>query len=622
MGIEYHSWSQLGLPHSRPHTNGVPYFMLDYYQRPFLLLHGENARICPDFQSPHPIRKRFWQLVTPGEYAQNEGRVLLQSYLDAVEANLAKSIQESSLAYYIHLYRRLSPGPIGTDQQPHTIGITRAVLEAAIQKYARFGLCNKIAESTSVPIDKVLGGLLMAPDFELERNIVAQGNQLILTDFTGVDLREFYDLERLAFEVWRTAAALRTVGKGAPLIVCDPPECYADARSLDLDTLLMNYDKRIEKSDVCHSATGVTFVDSQEMSASGIVFLPTYNLGGVTSTEMAGLFDNVFRTRLEDEITFNFVWVPFNLREFRKAHLPLANAFEKQHGVSLDAVLAVVGALSFRVFYSWMETQGRSLFRYWQRAYEGPIHRKSIHSEIMCFLPAAAEILEVEGATITSPQVENAMKFWELDASNCTDIDLAYSGPHYMFLPINNDQVFVDYAWILRRLHDLFVGTWISDQNFKGDALEKVVRKDKSVLPTKPCKTASGEKRQIDYAVARGTHLVIAECKAVAQSIAFDRGDPRAIQYRTENVVERALSEVDDKAKWLATHQVGTNYDISAYDRILPVAISPFVEFIPSLQPRYWISQEIARVLTPKELDNLLDDERTIMNAFNRISLH
>jgi hypothetical protein len=168
----------------------------------------------------------------------------------------------------------------------------------------------------------------------------------------------------------------------------------------------------------------------------------------------------------------------------------------------------------------------------------------------------------------------------------------------------------------------LFVGIHIPDQNFKGDALENAIRKDKSILPTKTCKAATGEERQIDYAVACGTHLIIAECKVVGMSIGFDRGDPKAIKHRTDNVVELALSQIDDKANWLAKHPIGTNYDITPYEDILPAAISPFVEFIPSQDERYWVSKDTPRVLTPKEFERLINDQTAVMNAFNKISLN
>ena len=283
MDIHYHDWQEPWKGEPEPHTI---VHALDYYQRPFLLLHKENARNHPGLAPVHPIRDRFWQLVPLGEYTSEEGRGFLTSYLTAVEAELAKSISDLSLAYCLHLYRRLAPGPIGRDLQPYTVGLTRAVFEAAIQKYARFQTCSKVAESATIPIDNVLGGLLMAPEFEIERNIIAQGNQLVLTDFTSADLAAFYDLERLAYEIWKTAAALRTTGKGSPLVVCDPPECFADGRSSELDFLVTNYDKRIGKSGSPHSASGVVFADITMQSAVGYVFLPTYNMGGVTSNAL------------------------------------------------------------------------------------------------------------------------------------------------------------------------------------------------------------------------------------------------------------------------------------------------------------------------------------------------
>lgn len=620
MDIQYHRWNEPQQSKPNPDTEGMFKIALDYYQRPFALMH-EGISITPqEFSSPHYIRKRFWQLVPPEEYPPEPGRIFLNSYLDAVEAELGKRLRELSLAYCLHLYRRLAPGPIGIDQQPVTIGLTRAILEAAIQKYASFQLCNKIADSIEIPIDKVLGGLLMAKEFEIERNIVTNNSQLVLSDFTTSDLLNFYDLEKLAYEIWRTTAALRTTGKGAPLIVGGEPQYYSDIRSSELDFLVKNYDKRNERGNFSGSASGVVFADVDKLSADGCIFIPIYNLGKITTKDIKVLFSKLFKLQISDDVEFNFVWFPLNLREYRKAHLPFASAFNKHHGISLDAILVVIAALSYRVLNSWVQSGVGSFLRYYQRAYEGPWNKNSIRDEIIFFLPFAYKILGIN--SVLSPgEIENAIAFWELCESNRTNIDLAYPGPHHIFLPINNNKVFIDYAWIFRRLHDLFIGIWIPDQNFKGDALENIVQKEKSRLPTGPCKAKMGEERQIDYAIERGSHLIIVECKAVNMSIAFDRGDPVAIQYRTDNVVKRALSETDEKAAWLAVNQLGRNYDITSYEYILPVAVSPFVEFIPSRDKYFWVSEKIPRVLTPKEFENLINDIPTIVDGFNRVKL-
>ena len=423
----------------------------------------------------------------------------------------------------------------------------------------------------------------------------------------------------MSYEIWRTAAALRTTGKGAPLIVCEPPVCFGDGRSDDLDFLVTNYDQRLDQSSSSHSASGVVFSDMTALESAGAVLIPIYNLGGVTSKAYEDILYLMYKVRLISEVTYNFVWFPFNLREYRKAHLPFAIPFYKKYGVSLDAVLAVIAALLLRVLYIWEQSGIAAFTRSHQRAYEGPVTSKFLHDEINFFIHAAYDLLEIEASSIGTTDVMGAIKFWGLNESNRADIDLSYSGPHHLFLPIQSDQYLIDYAWIIRRLHDLFVGIWISDQNFKGAALENAIQKGKSILPATPCKATNGQERQIDYAVACEKYLLIAECKAVGMSIGFDRGDPRAINHRTANMIELALSQVDDKASWLASNPVGTNYDISTYDCILPVGVSPFVEFIPSRDRRYWISNNIPRVLTVQEFKKLLNDRHTITGAFNKV---
>ena len=593
---------------------------MDYYQRPFLLIHSEHARTYHNFQLPHPIRKRFWELIPPGQYNLERARVFLNSYLVSVESELAKHISGLSIAYCIHLYRRLSPGAIGRDNQPHTIGLTRAALEASIQKYASFQLCDKIAESATIPISKVLNGLLMAPEFQTERDSVSKSNQLVLVNFSVSDLESFYDLERLAYEIWKTAAALRTVGKGAPLTVDYPPECFFDERSSELDFLVTNYDHRLGKSGWSYSASGVVFDNSDTASAAGVAFTPTYNITEIPGSDYKKLFTELFNINIRADMPFNFAWFPFNFREYYEAHLPFSTAFRELHGVSLEAVLIVIVALTYRVLRSWFDTRGTSFIKFHQRAYE-LCTVGFIQNEIIKALPEALKVLGIDEASVSAKDIQKAIGFWSLSETHRKNIDLSYSGPHFIFLPVQKGKVFVDYAWITRRLYDLFLGINIPDQNFKGNALEKMVRKSKSLLPNAALKNKFGQERQIDYATAVGSTLVIVECKAVGRSIAFERGEPIAIKYRTDNVVERALHQVDDKAQWLLRYPVGSNYDVTGFDYILPIAVSPFVEFIPSQKSRYWISKDIPRVLTPVEFEKTLNNVPAIENSFNRVSI-
>ena len=591
--------------------------IIDYYNRAFALLHKDYDQTSFYQEAPHPIRKRFWQFVLPGQYDSHEARPLLNQYITTLEKELSEIISQASLAYWLHLYRRLFPGPIGRDKQAQTIGLTRAILEAAIQKYAKFSPCSRIAFSHDVPLENILNGLLMEPMFELEREEVKEQNQLVLTNFGTQELKQFYDLEKLAYEVWRSTASHRTIGKGAPFLVEDSQTCFRDDRSDELDTLLTNYDSRMGGL-VTHSSIGAVFEYADKGASKDIIFLPQYNLKRLLWRELRQAFLPISGLDLQDDLVFNFVWFPFDIRGFRKTHQPLAGAFEKKYGVSLDSVLCVVAALGLRVLFTWRELRGVWFSRHWQRAYEGPLKKEDVMEGLQDFLPPALRLLGIEDDCQSQIDLQKAFQFWQHCPSKCQGIDIAYSGPHSIFLPYSEDRVFIDYEWISRRLIDLFIGVTIPDQNFKGDALEIAIGRDASILPKRACRSAAGQEKQIDYAIAIKNILVIAECKVVGKSIAFERGDPRAIDYRRQKVVELALSEVDEKAEWLAQNPIGINYDISQYDYILPIAISPFVEYVPSLEFRYWVVDKIPRILTPNEFRDLLKNESAITASYNQ----
>ena len=606
-------------PGNESQSSSTHHLVLEYYQRPFALLHADPARPKFDGFLPLPIRQSFWQFVQPGEYTGQLAREYLQSYLSAVESQLRQLIESLSLAYFVHLYRRLFPGRAGTNSQPITTGRTRAILEAAIQKYAAFQFCNKMAQSAEVSIDKVLGGLLMSPEYEDERRLLEATDQLVLTNFTSSDLTDFYNLEKLAYEIWKTSAVLRAVGKGAPLFVDDHhSEYFGDARSDELDDLLTSYDSRIGGAGLTETSSGVVYTDWTKDSI-GCVILPVYNVYGVSSYDLKDIFAT-YGVHFIQDFTPNFLWTPLNLRQYRIAHAPFAKAFYEKHNVTLDSVLAIIAALSLRALYKWHHAP-ESLHRYFQRAYIVG-DTELVKEDLLRFLPQACKTLGLNKSDVSDSDFLDALSFWTLNDSNRNGIDLSYPGPHYPMLPIRTGKVFIDYAWMIRRLFDLFRYVSIPDQNFKGQALENMISRGSSALPTRPCKSLEGEQKQIDYSYAGSSYLIIVECKAVGMSIGFDRGDPTAIKFRTKNVVERALTEVDDKANWLAQHPKGSNYDITNYSHILPLAISPFVEFIPSKSPHYWLTNDIPRVLTPREFKHILEEPPAIASTFNCVALH
>jgi hypothetical protein len=601
------------------HGQSEPARVAEYYNRAFGLFHLDYDRRLKPAGSIHPIRGRFWQHVPQGVYGRPRSIELLQTYLKVLEREIVSAFGAHSVAYWLHTYRRLSPGPIGEDRRPQSIGLTRAAFEAAFQKYGLIHLCKGIGDSGQVGIAKVLNGLLLAKEFEPEREGVENSPpQLVLTDFTSQNLAELYIAEMLAYEIWRTGAMLRIVGKGAHIVVTGPPSYVDDNRTPELDYLAMHYDNRHHRAD--SSSIGVCYDEAKKVE--GMVFLPVYNITGVEPKLFEQLISRYFNmkvTMLGE--TYNFVWIPFNLRSFREAHLPLAQAFEKKNRVSLDIVLLTVGALATWAFEKWINDY-YYFSKLFQRAYVGPDPIDDIKQVITDYIPRAAQILNIKCEGISPDDIDRGFSFWDLMFnSSRTNMDMVYSGPHQIFLPCGKTHRFIDYTWILRRLYDLFVGVSIPDQNFKGDALELAIGRENSLLPRRGCQEKGGTSRQIDFATKVGAYLVIAECKAVGRSIAYDRGNPEAIEYRQGKVVEKSLAEADEKAEWLAKHPVGTNYDISQYKGIVPVGVSPFVEWIPSLDPHFWLGEGIPRVMTPSEFADLIGKNDVIDRAYNRVMI-
>jgi len=586
--------------------------LLDYYQGAFSLLHDDLTIQGYKSDTPHPIRKRFWGLVTPGEYTPLEGRSLVLSYIKSVEDQLKDIIGKNSIAYWMHLYRRILPGPIGEDRRAQVIAEVRATLEAAIQKYAKLQPCKRVGISSDTPPENILGGLMMLPEFVRERESLQKNPQLVLTDFTSIELKEFYNLERLVYEMWRSGSLMRVTGKGANILVTEYGEYVQDNRTHELHNLIRNYDLRnasIELSLL--SAKGVVDdYESLQKRDGFVLFLPIYNASNICVNDFDFFFSkhNIKILQIENEpLITNFIWYPANFGGFRDLHKPFANAFQAKHKISLDAVLVVLASLLLWVLVSWDRNPIRNIMRAWQRAYEGPILRDLVIEEIQGFSKHAMRYLKCAERDYTKAELLKAIEFWELTNAKRSEMDILYPGPHYLFLPYDDKRIFIDYSWISRRLHDLFIGVNIDNQNFKGLALETLIRKDGSQLPVTACKSLDGEKRQIDAAFSVGDLLVIVECRAVGQSIGFHRGQIKAINYRNKRI-KSSLEDIDEKASWLAEHPKGKNYNITNYRNILPICVSPFVEFIPKSDSYYWLTDDLPRILIPRELFESLEE--------------
>ena len=264
----------------------------------------------------------------------------------------------------------------------------------------------------------------------------------------------------------------------------------------------------------------------------------------------------------------------------------------------------------------WYENYTEVKIHYFQRAYEGPILKKFIISEILYYKDIACKILEINNEYITDEDIETGFQFLRLDESKQKLLQLHYPGPFSLFLPAGDNRYFIDFCYLRRFLPDLFFGVHLDNENFKGQILEDLIQPENKILPTIPCKAENGELKQIDCAFIIEDRLVIIECKAIGMSFGVEKGQTFAINFRSKKL-RQALEEVDDKAKWLINNPIGKNYDISKIKEILPIVVTPFTEYIPKKNNFYWIDSNIPRVLSIEELVSYKDSNDLLNANFN-----
>jgi hypothetical protein len=571
--------------------------MGEYYQERFASLHATLASQRKAGDRAPQVRAEFWDLIPDGRYLSDDARPLVQAYARRVEGEIAAVVSRHSLAYWLHVYRRIAPHL--PDADPATGVLTRRSFEAAIQKYSKEGHPIDVVNSAAIDPREILDGAFKDPQYASFVEALRARPQLVLPSFTIDHLVELYDAENLAHELWRCAATLRILGKGAALNVAREHQArFFDDRNEELNALVQSFDKRNHGFEA--SATGTVFTPPHGEPATAL--LPHYDVTRAGAALLRDVAAKAHKSDLEIGGPPNFVWLPFLLRSFHHAHAPFAEAFDRRHGVSLTAVIAVVAALLARALLSWRDDLP-SLVRHWQRAYDGPYStRAGIEREVRQFLEAGLASIGSD-ARPSDVDVPAAMDFWTCKRDQ---VDVSLGGPMAMLLQSGEECWFLDYAWLSYSLYTLFFGVHPDNENFKGLLLEEVIDAGRSVLPGAPCRLPSGIEREIDAALEVGDTLILAECKVFGRSFGFERGDPIAIAFRT-NKVEAAIREADDKAARLAEAPVGANYDISRFRRIVPIAVTPFVEYLPSRASWYWLTADIPRVMTPRELAAAID---------------
>ena len=105
-------------------------------------------------------------------------------------------------------------------------------------------------------------------------------------------------------------------------------------------------------------------------------------------------------------------------------------------------------------------------------------------------------------------------------------------------------------------------------------------------------------KDEIDLLLRKNEEVYVCECFSMWRPLDIEVGEPNRIKKRLDQI-EAKLDQAGDTCSYLQRRRVGPGFDYRAVK-------SPFIEWLPSTSERYWISQEIPRVMTVEELAEFL----------------
>ncbi|WP_439699125.1 hypothetical protein ACFGVS_14390 [Mucilaginibacter sp. AW1-7] len=574
----------------------------NYHTRAFNYFHKKIGHLL---KPSNTYRKLFWSSVTNGRYDSNQGQELIKKYKNFLEDNFQKFIKPYSVEFWIHVSRRIAPGTMGIDDRPETIMICRNIITAAIQKYGILDHCGNLRRSDELTIGDVFNGLFLLPEFASDLKFLAEAPpQLVLTNFDENNLLEYYELERLAYEMWLAGSKSRILAKGANLIVNNGnQEILFDDRTQELGWLINNYDNR--EMSMSASATGAVFLLPDIKAPSTILLVQ------ILSKRLGKAFSDPITEHLE--LTFmegqfpNYEFCQFDIKTYLTVHQEFAIDFENKWKVNLNYVVAVLTNLLLDLMVSVIHDKDtivacNAMFRAYRI-----FKKQELKDGILENWKTTTDHLGVylKGDSV---EIEKAIAFLSLTKERQTEIFIDSFGPLKVFLPAtNDDDVLVDHSIIGDILYNLFAGLPLKDRGAKGELLEWALKSIPSYLPTTESKGLDGTAKQVDYSVAKGDILVLAECKAIARSFGIFGGQAKAIDHRLKNVINKGLDDVDAKVQWFLTHKQGTNYDISGFKFIVGIAVSAFTEFIPSKDAKYWLNDNVPRVLTIDEFEKLMN---------------
>ncbi|HEY7533180.1 MAG TPA: hypothetical protein VH681_10425, partial [Nitrospiraceae bacterium] len=377
------------------------------------------------------------------------------------------------------------------------------------------------------------------------------------------------------------------------------------------------FDSRLSRYGTMSMLAG-TFLLSAEIgrSGSGKIFTPAYNAEQDRTEELLSVMG--FPSDHSPTPILNFLPMTISIASIVESHLFLSQRFLESRGYSLKLYLLVLAGLSWRAVMP-----ERRLVR----LLEGD--KTAISFALLQVLrrayavvdPDPGSILEsvrwymqnwIGADSVSEPLTDDAIADIIRDLTLDDDakqsrISLWTRGPRSVLLR-TKDMAIIDTQGIIQLLETLFVGLRHSEQK-RGMSFEESVRAELEnnghKLLQRRFKFPEGE-REVDAVVRIGDTLWLVEAFSMERPLDFEIGKPAVIENRNAAFQEKLeqVASVRTSLEQLPAGELPFPWARS----IQHCVVSPFVEWICSREPAMWVSREIPRILSIRELTELLAD--------------
>ncbi|WP_124468961.1 hypothetical protein [Burkholderia cepacia] len=552
----------------------------------------------------------------------DKAHAALLKVLSDMEDAFKKVISRHSCFYWIHLYRRLAPRlspELGDEVGPMTLLWVRGIVEQAIFK---FGPTQKFLDAqlaTQVASKSIMGGLLVKSLAKLRNkefaklyvDYISKSPQWVLTNFRPSDLANAYFIEGLAYQYWYISAKLRATGKGIPIVV-DADGAIRETRSAEQDQLIKSYDERIEAPESGFASNVGTFVRHSAPKIGRSVACFSHNATQIAMPALNGIEFKDLRTRGEFIPNYLLGWL--DAAEYYLAHRYLEKSFRNRYGFGLREFCLAACALSFILVGLELpgqkpsgESFARNIQHKLQRGYVFTgLTVEELKKSALEFCKDPCVDTALQGSSIDD-EIDRIIDFLTFTPAKQSTISLWSLGPRFL-ISRYREWCFYDLSAWPMIFRNLFFGLRKYDpSNKKGPEFElafaELARSKGLSVILESTEIVLGDKdREVDVAIRVGDRLFVCECRAFERPLNFEIGNPATIGARNDDLQDK-VKQVMSLAELFRKYPKGANYDVTWASAIVAIVVSPYVEWVWSMNDELWISKEklIPRIMESGE---------------------